>query len=248
MPILLPAQADNQPMEQGDVLGEIQTYVADHMSSDPAPIMDEGLVLVISRPCNALRSKRLVVAEVVKRSLAGLKGAETLREIKVFFVTVRDGDGTPDTFYLGELEPGPDRYFAKLDSLRTIQVPDDEGARQAFIKRHRRFKLNPEFARDLHVRIFKAYASLGFDDDGWWTDADLDLSCRKGEADVAALRAAVQALEAQLDVLKTAEGSKKELKQNEEQLKEKRGALASAEKELDPLLIELKKRGRRPEG
>src|SRR5271156_1518972 len=106
MPILLPAQAESQPLEQGDVLDGIQTYVADHTSSDPAPIMDEGLVLVISRPCNALRSKRVVVAEVVKRSLAGLKGAETLREIKDFFVTVRDGDGTPDTFYLGELVAG----------------------------------------------------------------------------------------------------------------------------------------------
>jgi hypothetical protein len=233
-------------LEQGDVLAEVQTFVADHTSSEAAPVMDEGLVLLISRPCNALRAKRVVVAEIVKRPLPGLKGAETLRDMKDFFVTVRDGDGSPDTFYLGELEPGTDRYFAKLDSLRTIQIPEEEGPRQAFIKRHRRFKLNPEFARDLHVRIFKAFASLGFDDDGWWSDADLDLAAKKGEADVASLRAAVQSLEAQLDVLKTGEGSKKELRQIEDQLKEKRPALTSTEADLHPLLVELRKRGLRP--
>ena len=122
MPILLPAQPDDQPLEQGDVLAEVQTFVADYTAPEPAPVLDEGVVIVVSRPCNALRAKRLVVAEVVRRPLSGLKGAETLRDLKAFFVTVRDGDGTPDTFYLGELEPGTDRYFAKLDSLRTIQI------------------------------------------------------------------------------------------------------------------------------
>ncbi len=248
MPILLPAQPDDQPLEQGDVLDDIQTYIADHTSSDPAPLVDEGLVLVISRPCNALRSKRLVVAEIVKRPLAGLKGAETLQDIKDFFINLRDGDGTPDTFYLGEIEPGPDRYCAKLDSLRTLQVPHEEGARHAFIKRHRRFKLNPEFARDLHLRLFKAFASLGFDDDAWWTDADLDLATKKGEALVASLGAAVKELEAELDVLNAAGGSKKDLKQNDEQLKAKRAALASAEGELQPFIVEQRKRGRRPRG
>jgi len=235
-------------LEQGDVLADIQTFVADYTSSEPAPVLDEGIVLVVSRPCNALRAKRVVVAEVVKRSLSGLKGAETLRQFKDFFVAVRDGDGTPDTFYLGELEPGNDRYFAKLDSLRTIQIPDDDKGRQEFIKSHRRFKLNPEFARDLHVRLFKAFASLGFDDDAWWTNSDLDLVARKGEAEVAALRAVVQGLEAQQDVLKTSDGSKKELKQLEEQLKEKRPALASTQDELKPILREMERRGLRQAG
>jgi hypothetical protein len=163
--------------------------------------------------------------------------------MKDFFVTLRDGDGSPDTFYLGELAPGTDRYFAKLDSLRTILIPEEQIVRQTFIKRHRRFKLNPEFARDLHVRIFKAFASLGFDDDEWWSDADLELAAKKGEAEVASLRAAVQSLETALEVLKTGDGSKKEMKQIEEQLKEKQPALNSTEKDLEPLLIELRKRG-----
>lgn len=207
--------------------------------------MDEGLVLVVSRPCNAMRAGRLVVAEVVKRSLAGLKTAETLAEMKSFFITVRDGEGRPDTFYLGELAPGTDRYFAKLDSLRTIQIPEDAGGRQAFTKRHRRFRMNPEFARDLHVRLFKAFASLGFDDDGWWTDADLKLVVEMGEAEMALLDAAVRSLEARVRVLHTDEGNKKEFKQIEEELKAKRPALESASKELEPLLRELKRRGLR---
>lgn len=243
MPILLPAQPETLPLEQGDVLADIQTFVADYTLSEPAPVLDEGLVLVISRPCNALRAKRVVVAEVVKRTLSGLKGAETLRQIKDFFATVRDGDGTPDTFYLGELEPGNERYFAKLDSLRTVQIPDDDKRRQEFIKSHRRFKLNPEFARDLHVRLFHAFARLGFDDDAWWTNSDLDLVARKGAAEVAALQAHVQGLEAQEAVLKTSDGSKRELKQVEEQLKERRPALASAQDELEPILRELERRG-----
>jgi len=248
MPILLPAQPDDQPLEQGDVLDDIQTYIADHTSTEAGPLMDQGLVLVISRPCTALRSKRLVVAEIVKRPLAGLKGAETLQDIKDFFINLRDGDGTPDTFYLGEIEPGPDRYCAKLDSLRTVEVPHEESARHAFIKRHRRFKLNPEFARDLHLRLFKAFASLGFDDDGWWTDSDLELAASKGEAALASLGAAVKACEAQLGVLRAAEGSKRELKQAEDQLGVTTRAFAAAEKELQPLVVELRKRGRRTEG
>jgi len=46
--------------------------------------------------------------------------------------------------------------------------------------------LNIEFCRDLHIRIFMAFASLGFDDHQWFSTEDLKVLVDQGMVDIAA--------------------------------------------------------------
>ena len=116
MAILRRADPDD-PLQQGDLLDDVLTATAD---GEGAHCSKPGMVLVVSRNCRAIRSGHVIVARVVKRSLAGLKEeANTLEDLIAFFTQVRDGEGQPDTFYLGEIEAGSvDRYAARFDQLR----------------------------------------------------------------------------------------------------------------------------------
>ena len=179
MAILLPAQADT-PLSQGDLLAEIPTTVS---VVNGNPLAETGPVLVVSRRCNAIRDSGIIVAPVKKRSLQGLREQETLEDWIAFFTRLRDGDGAPDSFYLGELAANStERYFAKFDSLRTIQVPVEQGARQEFLRKHRTHHLAEDYIRDMQLRLFRAFASLGFDDSQWWSDSDLKVVVGRGEA------------------------------------------------------------------
>src|SRR5689334_21148701 len=110
MPIVGLVEA-SAPLEQGDVLKGITVF--ETAGGDPAGDNPE-YVLVISRPCNAIRDGHVVVAPIASRDLGsnGIKEADTLARIRSFFEGVRDGRHAPDRFYLGAL--GTDekkRYF-----------------------------------------------------------------------------------------------------------------------------------------
>src|SRR5438270_576895 len=53
--------------------------------------------------------------------------------------------------------------------------------------------LNHEFVRDLHLRIFGAFANLGFDDHSWLPDDDLNWLVQMGESELKASQAAESA-------------------------------------------------------
>lgn len=239
MPILVPP-TPNAPLEQGDVLADIRVFATD---SDQSPLEDvQGLVLVISRPCNSLRDGRVVVAPIRKRPIPDLRAAETPDELIAFFTRVRDGDGAPDSFYIGELESSTDRFFAKFDALYTVHVPTEGVARAAFLTKHRRYRLHDDFVRDLHARLFRAFASLGFDDDRWWSDGDLALVVNKGKALEAELNASVQKLESDLDILRTSGGAKKEDRKLVEEIETAKNRRDEAGGMLAPLIAEQKRR------
>ena len=68
--------------------------------------------------------------------------------------------------------------------------------------------LAPDFARDLHLhlRVLRAFASLGFDDHRWPSTEDLQWLATQGQADLAAAGLAVRQLEAQ-EASREAEGT-----------------------------------------
>ncbi len=193
-------------------------------------------VLVVSRPCKALRDRHVIVARIEKKNLSQLQPQDTLEHLVSYFRHVRDGDGTPDSFYLGELEANSaERYFAKFDALHTVRVPTEQPKRIDFIRTHRRYRLSPDFVHDLQQRLFRAFASLGFDDDRWWSDGDLGYLVGKGRAAVRSIESKIDALNSELKGIELAGKDEKsvraQLKQAEKQLGDERATLAPLELE-----------------
>ena len=239
MPILHPASPDTD-LQQGDVLKDVYLAIADGAAAE---VQGPGYAMVLSRNCNALRDGRIVVAELVARSFNGdVKDLETLDEIRRFFAGIRDGRSSPDQFYLGPI--GSDeqqRYVAKLDSLHTIIIPTDDTARRDFVNKHRSHRIDDAFARDLHMRIFGAFAPLGFDDFGWFCDADLACVIAAGNAELQAAKSKLAEAEVEISKLGLGANSKelngrKAAKGNLEQQVKK------AEAALQPYLDEKRKR------
>ncbi|HEX3657041.1 MAG TPA: hypothetical protein VHV55_14600 [Pirellulales bacterium] len=138
--------------------------------------------MILSRPC-AIAHKPTCIAAAVTRKSEDPPGqaGESFEKARSFLDQIRDGDRAPDRFYLGAI-PGaaPGRYYANFDSIHTLALPDPDSA-----KAYRIATLEPDFQRDLHFRLFGAFARLGFDDHGWLTDQDLDWLLAIGEHEVA---------------------------------------------------------------
>lgn len=239
MPILLPAQPD-APLDQGDVLYDITTFVGGE--ADPLANL-ASTVMVISRPCNAVRDKNVTVALISKCDLKSLEGLETLQDYVGFFRAYRDGDGRPDCFYLGETAPGSsERFMAKFDALYTIRIPDEAEARRQFLVRHRRFHMHPDFKRDLHQRLFRSFASLGFDDESWWSDEDLKFLVGIGQRDLIGNNAEIE--RSRLDIAAQALATNPQKAQNvtSTDVKHAEKARQRTEDMLAPLLAEQARR------
>jgi len=56
----------------------------------------------------------------------------------------------------------------------------------------RTLTLHPDFARDLHMRVLGAFASLGFDDHSWLSTEDLRWLVTQGQTDIAAATVVVR--------------------------------------------------------
>ena len=149
------------------------------------------MCVVLSRPCAAEHKTWLVVGGIEKYTGGVPADVESFDDHLAFLTDMRDGAGQPDAFYLGSLPALEGRYCARFDSLHTIEFPESEVERLIFIRKHRIGKLNGEFARDLHLRIFRAFASLGFDDYSWFSTGDLDLLIAKGNQEISTADAEV---------------------------------------------------------
>jgi hypothetical protein len=228
------------PLQQGDVLEKVTLF---YTGLDGSPVSIERDVVVLSRPCNALRDKLVTVAPIVERPLPALRDATDLDELIRAFTRIRDGEGQKDLFYLGPKgSPRDKRYAAQLSTLYTLEVPVENTARAAYLQQHRQHALAPEFARDLHLRILGAYASLGFDDDGWWSDDDLALVVSRGEALRSQAEARVQTLESALEVHRVSGGNQREEKKLSEELALSKKQASSAREALTGLHAERQRR------
>jgi hypothetical protein len=184
MPIIERAD-DSSPLTQGDVLSGVPLFTTD-INNQPEK-SNGDYCLVLSRPCVVARKPAVTVVRVKKFTVNLPRDVESFRDFLDFLTDMRDGANTPDVFYLGHI-PDVDgiRFGARLDEVHTIQLPDD---RRLFLTSSRVGKLNLEFARDLHLRLFRAFASLGFDDHAWFSNEDLTLLMTMGDRDIRKLEA-----------------------------------------------------------
>ena len=112
------------------------------------------LCVLISRPCVIGHKPTAVVAAIEKMADNVPRDVETFDDILDFLTDLRDVPDAPDVFYLGQIPGFAGRFGARLDSLHTVQVPKDEAAMRQFIDQKRIGRLNSNFARDFHTRVF----------------------------------------------------------------------------------------------
>ena len=199
MPIVEPA-AVGAPLTQGDILRGVTLFSTKEGWNErggEAAKAPFKLCLVVSRPCNANFKSHIVVAGVEKYPDDTPREINTFSKVLDFMIGARDGTSSPDVFYLGHLPGSNGRYCARLDSLHTIGIPQDQGTSESFIVQRRIATLNSDFLRSLHTRLFNSFASLGFDDQGWPSTQDLQWIVTQGQADIAKAEGEVKQLEAQ---------------------------------------------------
>lgn len=181
------------PLDQGDLLFGLKLYSTgiDWETSGGSAAGAPVPCLIISRPCNVVNKRELLVAKVGTYRERMERSADDADRIRKVLMDLRDGAGTPDRMYLGHLPNGEStRYQAMLDSLHTIQLPV-LGELATFVSKNRRARLSDEARRDLHVRIFTAVARMGFDDFSWYSTLDLELLVRAYSHDEQKLRLAI---------------------------------------------------------
>jgi hypothetical protein len=174
------------PLSQGDILKGIRLFLTRKGTDAGDSTASEakfGLCLVLSRQCVVEHKQSLIVAGVMKYS-DDVSPELTFQEVIDFLETARDGVNAPDQFYLGHLPDLPGRYCARLDSLHTVELPPKPEDRQAFVDAHRIAQLNKDFVRDLHIRVHRAFANMGFEDYQWLSDVDLKLVVAKGYSEI----------------------------------------------------------------
>jgi hypothetical protein len=190
MPIIEPV-AKELPLSQGDLLQGISLYATGSnwgaSGGESVQTAKSGLCLVVSRPCVARNKEHVTVVEVEQVRLDVPEEAKTFDDMTRFFSAIRDGAKTPDRLYLGELEGKTGRFTANLDSFHNLQVSNHSPERQQFVGACRIGRLHRDFITDLHARLFRAFASMGFDDVGWFSNQDLEIVVNAGRAELAAL-------------------------------------------------------------
>lgn len=184
----------NGPLKQGDVLQGIKLFTTKEPWGDDGGSSvktEHNLCLITSRPCNLANKAYANVVGVRKWPDATPKGLDSFEKTLDFLTTFRDGDRSPDVFYLGQLPNLKGRYCADLDSFHTIQIPRDIAEQTEFATKRRIASLTDDFVRDLHLRVFRTVASLGFDDLRWFSKFDLEMLVERGKADIVAAELAL---------------------------------------------------------
>ena len=190
MPII-ETKSSSEPLSQGDILSGIALSVtSSDGGEEPFVQTQKKLCLVLSRPCNGIRGKTLVVASIEKFN-EKFPSHDDFAAFDRFLRRMRDGEQTIDLMYLGQIPNYSGRFCCRFDSLHTIEVPTDEH-RATFIDNHRKLSLHPDFVRDLHVRLTRAFASLGFEDINWMSTPDLKLGVSIARKDLANLDAKIE--------------------------------------------------------
>ena len=196
MPITEPSKSE-LPLSQGDILKDVTLFSTKGgwlISGGEAATSPLQYCIILSRPCGLEHKPTCIVAGIQKLTGNAPKGVDTFSKVRAFLTNIRDGNDSPDVFYLGQLPGLTGRWGAKLDTLFTIQLPKESTERQSFLTAKRIASLHSDFIRDLHVRIFNAFSSLGFNDCGWLTNEDLAWLVNQGESDLLAERTKVQLL------------------------------------------------------
>jgi hypothetical protein len=200
MPII-EAQNPALPLSQGDVLKDVRLFLTQTSwaaEGGDALKTPHKLCLIVSRPCVVGRKPHAIVAAVERFADRVPREVESFDDIREFLTDLRDGTDAPDVFYLGQVPGYEGRFGARLDSLHTVQLPQGDEALLAFVRQKRIGRLNLDFARDLHLRLFRAFASLGFDDHRWMSTEDLRWLVSRGRSEKTSAETALRDAETAL--------------------------------------------------
>src|SRR3990167_7458425 len=105
MPIIEPPTSSEQLL-QGDVLEGVRLFATARSwedeggNSQKAP---QKLCMVLSRPCVMAHKRHVIVAGIEKYPDQVPKDVDSFAKVCVFLSDMRDGFGSPDIFYLGQL-------------------------------------------------------------------------------------------------------------------------------------------------
>jgi hypothetical protein len=208
MPIIEVPQPGS-PLFQGDILKDINLFLSTDGWAEgggQSVKSPHRLCLVLSRPCAIEHKETVIVASVEKLVDKPPRDSDTFKTVLSFLTRLRDGPQSPDVFYLGQIPGLTGRFAARLDLVHTIRLPPDGPERQSFVDARRIAVLNHEFVRDLHVRLFRAVATLGFDDHRWLSDSDLEWLVDSGRAELLKAQSKTQELRAKKSSLQAQGG------------------------------------------
>jgi len=234
MPIIEPANPDLL-LSQGDILEGVSLFVTQQPWTDkgggPEKITNR-MCIIVSRPCVVGHKGHVIVAAIEKMANNPPKTAQTFEDILNFLTDLRDAPDSPDRFYLGQLPNEEGRFNAKLDSLHTVQIPS-ESDQAGFRALKRIGHLNDAFVRDLHTRLFRSFATLGFDDIRWLSSKDLEWLASRGQSEL---------LEAQRNLANTQtalSSAKAQGIRNPNEQKNLEKAMTEAQNQLDNLTLRI---------
>ncbi len=203
----------NDPLGQGDILKGVTLYASGWSEGRcDAKQTEAEACMIVSRPCVALAKKHVIAASVEKYQLDVPKDLKGIEAIVDFLKAAQLGSG---------------RYRVRLDMLHAISLPSRPKLAE-LLPSHRIARLHPDYARHLHVRLFDAFASMGFEDTGWLSEEDLQWIVSVGQTTVSELQAGIAKASA------AGSGHEKE-----------KATLLKRQEELKPYLEELSKRGKR---
>jgi hypothetical protein len=197
------------PLSQGDILKDLDLFLTADGWGEKGGRPEKSpyhLCLVLSRPCVIEHKNTVIVASVEKLKDSPPRDANNFEAVLSFLTRLRDGPESPDVFYLGQIPGMSGRFAARFDLVHTIRLPPDGPERQSFVDANRIAVLNHEFVRDLHVRLFRAVATLGFDDHRWLSDSDLEWLVDSGRADLLKAQSKTQELRAKKSSLQAQGG------------------------------------------
>lgn len=201
---ILELVAPSSPLSQGDLLCNIVLHITS-ANGEPKVLTKITNALILSRDCNVSNKGKIVVAAVssVNLELSLLKDTANSREknfqiIRDKIIAMRDGDESPDRFYLGSIPKESIRLTARLDEIFTVEIPKSQPELLEWVGTRRVARLSEQFLRALPVRLFGAFARIGFDDYQWFPTVDLELVVNCGRAYLSELDAS--ACEKQADV------------------------------------------------
>lgn len=247
MPIIEPINEPGAPLSQGDILKGVRLFTTTKswvVDGGKEAVTNDRLCLVLSRPCTAARDDLVVVAAIEQYKNKPPAQFATFEDALRFFTLARDGPTTPDQFYIGQVTGYQGVFCACFDSLHTVQIPKvSTPERQAFLAANRVAKLNADFAHDLHLRLFRAFASLGFDDQRWFATDDLRALIAVADRDAAQFNVKLAEANAKLQV-GLAQGYQHQAarQKDEKEARELQEKIDAFAKEIGPYKDELTKR------
>jgi hypothetical protein len=186
-----------------------------------------------------------VVAAITEKApeIFGALAGRSLEETRRLMASLRDGDGTPDRFYLGTI-PGrePRRAFARLDLVSLIKVPEEADVRKGWVSVRRIGTLSQDHRRHLHTSLFLAFGREGFDDFAWWPDDDLKIVIAAGSREVSEAKAAQAARLSNFQAASAEDMKEKKLSGMKQESAKAAKRVEEAEEELKPYLDEWQRR------